>query len=352
MRLIRITKTLVLLILAFVVYSIIYLTLLRSSDLRLQKNKFAKLENTYETYQEKTYEPFANKNLDNVPYNETKFLASHNSYKRKGSFIGKFFVMLGDSYSEAKALNYSYDTLTEQLQNGITSFELDLRLRRNNFEVTHVPLVDNSSTLVNFELGLKEIKLFLDNEPSAFPLLIILEIKDDYMFLDPLLKKIGDKELDKLGSLIEDTLEDKLVTPKQLTGNYSSIMERINNDGWPTVGELKGKAMFVIHAGKYATKYVDNHASEGILFTSKYKGDETMHSPFIIHNSLDVDSISELVEQNYMVRTRIGGTTNYTEDDYNKALSSGAQILTSDFTIARSDIKEYLYLENKKTIIG
>ena len=44
--------------------------------------------------------------------------------------------------------------------------------------------------MVHFEQGLKEIKFFLDKSGNSFPLVIILEIKDDYTFLDRKLKSI------------------------------------------------------------------------------------------------------------------------------------------------------------------
>lgn len=348
----KVIATIFLAVIVFVLFSAVHLSMIRTSDLRAQEKRIKRVEKSYDSYEAKGYLPYSDESLDDIPYNQTKFIASHNSYRKRGSLIGKLFVGLGDSFDEAKALNYSYDTITNQLQNGIFSFELDVRLRKNNFEITHVPLVDNSSTAVNFEKALLEYKYFLEHEENSFPILVILEIKDDYMFLDPFLKQIGSEELLKLENKIEETLGDYLYKPSDMVLNYDSLKARVDDIGWPKISELKGKIMFVLHAGSFANTYSDlKDNKDQSLFTATYKNQLNDKSVFIIHNSLDVETINELVLNNYMVRTRVGDTLSYTKEDEEKALLSNAQIITSDFTIARSDINEYFYFNENKTII-
>jgi len=346
----KVVTSIIIGVLVFVLFSAIHLSQIRRADLKSQNKRMDKLEASYENYEPSGYLKYSGENLDELAFNEVSFLASHNSYKKKGSLVGKLFVGLGDSFSEAKALNYSYKTITEQLKSGIFSFELDVRLRKDEFEITHVPLVDNSSTAVNFENALLEYKYFLEQERDAFPILVLLEIKDDYMFLDPSLKNIENDELTLLEDKIEVVLGDYLYTPEIMVGEYSSIKDRLDDKGWPKISELKGKIMFLIHAGKYANSYLELNKQK--LFSATYKDNLNSNAPFIIHNNLDVESINSLVNSNYMVRTRIGDTLNYTLEDLEKALNSRAQILTSDFTVARSDINKYLYLDENKTIRG
>lgn len=347
----KIVLSLLAAVFVFVIASAIHLSMIRTADLNTQKIRMDKVKTDYKDYTPKGYLDYSDENLDDYYYNEVSFLASHNSYKKKGSLIGKLFVGLGDSFSEAKSLNYSYKPLTDQLKNGIFSFELDIRLRKDNFEITHVPLVDNSSNAVNFKLALEEIKLFLDNEPNSFPILVLLEIKDDYMFLDPFLRKIGIEQLKMLENEIANVLGNYLYSPKDMVGLNNSLMDKINNEGWPKVSELKRKVMFLIHAGKYANLYNDEiDLTNQLLFTSSYNNNLNSNMPFVINNSLDVRVINDLVNQNYMVRTRVGNTLSYSDEDVKKALESKAQILTSDFLIARLDLKEHFYFENNKTI--
>lgn len=351
-KLIKIVSVLLMFILVFLIVSIISLSLIRSKDLKKQKQYVKSLTSLYEdNYEQIGYDKFSKTDLRDQPLNKTRFLASHNSYKKRGSFIGRFLVGLGDSFKEARSLRYEYRPLTEQLQNGIFSFELDIRLRGDSFEVTHVPLVDNSSNSVNFKLALEEIDLFIENEDKTFPIIVLLEIKDDYMFLDPKLKKIGEEELIKLENDIISILGDKVYQPSELIGNNISLKDRVDK-GWPTISELNNKVLFVIHAGKYSNLYSEvKNINEQVLFTSSYHDNISRNSVFIIHNQLNISTIQNLVDNNYMVRTRIGDTNGYSEEELNNALISKAQILTTDFSIARSDIKTYLYLEDKKYTI-
>ena len=351
-RALKIFVIVIMFTLVFVLVSIVHLSLIRMNDIKKQASYLNNLDKVYENYQAKGHTPFTNKEVGNLPLNEVRFLASHNSYKKTGSAIGRFFVGIGDSFSEANSLKYSYKPLTEQLMAGIYSLELDIRYRGNEFEVTHVPLVDNSSTSVKFDLALEEINTFLTYEPNSFPIIIILEIKDDYMVLDPKLKAITNRELSLLEETIINKLGDKVYQPKQLLKSYDSLKASVDSEGYPTIDELAGKVMFVIHAGKYANIYLEEDLNNQVLFTASYADELNVNSLFVIHNTIDVNAINNLVNNNYIVRTRVGGTTGYTNEDFKEAILSNAQILTSDFTVARSDLNKVLYLEdNKYTII-
>ena len=86
------------------------------------------------------------------------------------------------------------------------SFELDLRCRKGDFEVIHAPLMDNSSTCPRFELALEEILLWSLHNPGHIPLVFLLELKGDWMFLDPALHDFTSEELSRLDGMIKDTL--------------------------------------------------------------------------------------------------------------------------------------------------
>lgn len=330
----------------------IYLAVGRTSSLRKQRKHMRRLETIYETYSAKGSKAFSSEDVFNKPFNEVRFLASHNSYKTKNPTLGRFFVGIADSFSEAKSMKYSNKTLTDQFSNGIYSIELDVRFRKGRFEVTHVPIVDNKGVVVDLILALEEIKLFLDNEPNSFPISVILEIKDDYNFLDPFIRSIGTKQLQILQGRINQIIDDKLITPKDFLKGEETLKASLDKNGWPLVNDLKGKAMFILHAGAHADRQNKVTDVESVtFFTSTYEDSLHDNSPFVIHNDLDVGSIKELVDDNKMVRTRIGSTLNYTDEEVEKAISSGAQILTTDFSVARSDLNSYLYFDEKYTIM-
>lgn len=350
-KVLKIATSVVLIFLVLLMFSYIYLSSIRAADIKRQEKHIDKITNEYLKYVEQGSSSFMNTNIFNMPLNDVQFLASHNSYKKKGSILGKLFVGLGDSFNEAKSLNYTNKTITEQLKSGIYSLELDIRYRSGEFEVTHVPVVDNSTTMAKLSLGLEEIELFLNNEPNSFPLIIILEIKNDYNFLDPGLKKIKKEQIAELDTLISNTFYNKLYRPSDLRGTYPNIKTRLDNDGWPLVSDLLGKVMFVIHAGSYANNYIEDVALVNQnLFISTYKDNLHVNAPFVIHNDLNTSSIKALVDDSYIVRTRIGNSNGYSEEDVLKAINSGAQILTTDYSVARADLITYLYFEEKYTI--
>jgi hypothetical protein len=291
-----------------------------------------------------------------IKLNDIQILASHNSYKKKGSALGKFFIGLGDSFEEANALKYGYRNLTDQFDSGIRSMEIDLRLRKTSFMLTHVPLVDNSSVAPDFSMALEEIKLFSDNNPNHIPIIMLMEIKDDWMILDHALQQIGSEQLETLNHLLMDKLGDTLFKPSEMLETDKSIMETITTTGWPSVQSLLGKVIFVLHPGSFTIPYyeLDQTLSTQAMFPGVYKDDvDQEYATFVVHNDIDIPSISALVDQGFIVRTRIDDYLIFEQDNYDDAILSGAQILSSDFTIGRSDLNplDVIYLPNEKMII-
>ncbi len=127
-----------------------YFNLIRVLDIKKQAKHVEELrllyDDNYTAIDEQQFVNFDLKDND-LRLNEIQLLATHNSYKKLGSTIAKFFIGLGDSFAEANALKYESNSLSDQLNHGVRSFELDLRYRKNDFEVIHVPLVDNSPVI-------------------------------------------------------------------------------------------------------------------------------------------------------------------------------------------------------------
>jgi len=256
---------LILSIIIFVFFLIVVrLYRVRYRDLSLQKEHLTTLETFYDSsYQSVDETSFVNFDMfdADIKLNDIQMIASHNSYKKIGPAIGRFFVGLGDSFDEARALNYGYKNITDQLTLGIRSFEFDIRYRNDIFEITHVPLVDASSQTVNFELLLEEINLFSVNQEYHMPIIILIEIKEDWMMLDPYLQDINTLELEKLDTLISEKLDDQLFKPSDLVNETESLKEKIMNNGWPSVSELLNKVMIVLHPGSFENTYYEMDGS-------------------------------------------------------------------------------------------
>jgi hypothetical protein len=80
--------------------------------------------------------------------------------------------------------------------------------------------------------------------------------------------------------------------------------------------------------------------TQAMFIGSYYQDSDKDYASFFVHNELNIERINELVDQNFIVRTRIDSELNFSDENFIKALNSNAQILTSDFLVGRSDLKE------------
>lgn len=336
-----------------------YLYLVRVNDLRLERRHHRELT----AYYGDDYVPIDESQFINfdpmdpsITLADIQILASHNSYKKNGPALGHFFVGLGENFDEARALDYGYQPLTTQFELGIRSMELDVRLRAGRFEITHVPLVDASSVSVTLEGALNEMKLYSDHNPDHMPMIFLLEIKDDWMMLDPKLESINEAALIDLNDLIASTLGDTLITPKDIMQGDLTLRETIIDHGWPSLSTMLGKHIIVIHPGTYSQMFATTFSDRSNLnvFIGAYASEQDQdYASFFVENTPNIETIGALVDQNFIVRTRIDADLSFTDERMTTAIQSGAQILTSDFVIGRSDLDEaaIIFLGNRKTVV-
>ena len=360
---IKIIKILLITVLSFVllfVFIVVRLFAVKIVDSQLQIKHLKNLQDMYasESFEALDETTFVDFNLadSSIKLNEIQMIASHNSYKKRGTALGKLFIGLGSDFRESNALKYGYKDFTAQFEAGIRSMEIDLRMRKTSFMLTHVPLVDNSSVAPDFAMALDEIKLFSDHNPNHVPIIILMEIKDDWMILDHALQVIGPDQLTLLNQLLIDKLGDILFMPNEMLEADKTLLETVQSTGWPSVQSLLGKVIFVLHPGNFTSPYyeLDESLESQAMFLAVYKtGIAEDYASFVVHNEIDVESISDLVDQGFMVRTRIDDYLIYEQDNYDNAIMSGAQILSSDFTIGRSDLSsnDVIYLPDQKTVV-
>ncbi len=357
-KLLKISLISILSVLLVFILLIVYLSSIQTYDIHQQKKHMNQLVSMYES---DSFVPVDESNFydfeldDSIKLNDVQYLASHNSYKKKGSNIGHFFVGLGSNFDEAKAMNYHNKTLTDQLFSGIRSFEFDVRLRNDTFMLTHVPLVDNSSVAPQLAYALEEIKLFSTYHPNHFPIIILMEIKDDWMMLDPALRTIGSSELNTLNELVKNTMGHHLFSPIDVIIDQLSLKASIEMHGWPSIQSLLGKVMFVLHAGSFVEPYValDEDLSSLHMFPSVYADQTHRHyTSFIIENNPLSTMIPTWVQSHFIVRTRIDSELIIKPEERIQGVLSGAQLLTSDYTAGRKDISstQIYYFEFNKTI--
>jgi hypothetical protein len=323
--------------------------------------------------------------INQLKMNQVQVIGSHNSYRlRMDENLFKWFSRF-DSTAAAE-LDYSHFPLAEQFSIfGIRQVELDVYydpegglfdkrmgnivckdpLRLHNpdllqpgLKVLHFPDIDYETNYYSFTDALQEIKDWSEEHSKHLPIFVLIEVKDEgvpdkfpilsfFGFIQPLEFGIEalntiDKEIRKVfGSELE-----RVITPDDVRGNNESLEEVILNDGWPTIGESRGKVMFGLdNQGKVLKDYISDHpALKGrIMFVEADPG--TPEAAFLGINTPKPE-IANFVKSGYLVRTRADADTKQarTGDDVrrNDALSSGAHFISTDYYSpdSRSEISE------------
>lgn len=258
--------------------------------------------------------------FDARPYDELQVIATHNSYNLAPTWLQTEVIRLVEP-GEADALQYAHATLTEQLDAGIRSFELDARWDGTRFWSVHVPLVGNRATAPDLALGLEEIALWSARNPGHLPLSIMVEIKSDYTFLDPRLQGFDAAAADALDALVATQLGERLFSPDDLAGG-----------DWPTVGELRGRVLLYFGNDERVRElYLDGHPALAgrSLFTSSKTG--APDARFAVVDDPRDPLVAELLADGVIVRTRADADLATGADQRDAALASGSHIISTDF---------------------
>ncbi|WP_321333362.1 phosphatidylinositol-specific phospholipase C1-like protein [uncultured Bacteroides sp.] len=304
---------------------------------------------------------------DNLHINRIQVIGSHNSYKQ--AIEPALFKALQTKYSVSmNGLAYNHISLQEQLDMGLRNLEIDVYsdslggryshpkgllmatpkepynadgvMDKPGFKVFHIPDIDFRSSCPTLEICLEQLKNWSNNHPKHSPIFITMEAKDSEKErsdrTNP--EKFTSKTFDILDQTIRKGLgNEKLITPDQVRGNYSSLEEAVINDNWPTLKEAKGKFIFILdQKDRKRDLYIKGHPSlkNRVLFANAEPG--TPEAAILIrNNSKNTSEIQHLVKQGYIIRTRADSDTKEARtNDYSSfhaACESGAQIITTDY---------------------
>lgn len=202
---------------------------------------------------------------------------------------------------------------------------------------------------------MEEISVWSVHHPGHLPLIVLLELKNDWMILDPALSDFAAKELQELDQLLKSTFGNRLFTPSCVIGSHPTLKEAITEDGWPLLLDTLGKTIFLLHPGKYTETYVslDPDFDTMAMFPAAENNDiNNSYASFIVHNIPDVGEIQKLVRSNFIVRTRIDEKLVIDPEALLSGMESGAQILSTDFHPAHqfAGIAK-IYLSDRYTVI-
>jgi hypothetical protein len=308
--------------------------------------------------------------------NQVQVIGTHNSYHVQPK-EPIFSALKSFDAALAASLEYSHPKLSEQFnKEGVRQIELDVfadpqggrysfrhllpalglpgdsgvaALKKPGFKVFHVQEIDFlSSCGWTFVACLQQVKHWSDAHPHHLPITILVELKDTAIpdplnlgFTQPL--PIAAPELNALDGEIRSVFRaHDLITPDDVRGHAATLEEAVLGHGWPTLGESRGKVMFLMdNSDAHRDNYLAGHPSlrGRVLFTNAKPGEAD--AAFVEHNdaagATNIAEIQDLVRRGYVVRTRSDADTKEarTNDTATRdaAIASGAQWVSTDYPV-------------------
>jgi hypothetical protein len=304
-----------------------------------------------------------------VALNEIQVLGTHNSYHIKPR--QRLFLLLVGFDPAFRAWDYTHLPLDEQFTSqGIRQIELDVfadpqgglydlrraltligvdpdsgipEMEQPGFKVLHIQDVDFETRCVTFVQCLRTVKAWSDSHRGHLPLTILVEAKDDAIpdpvelgFTVPL--PIGTPEFDALDAEIRSVFPRRqLLTPDDIRRGRATLEEAVLMFGWPRLGVVRGKVLFLLDNEGKRDAYRAGHPSlEGrVIFTNSQPGGAD--AAFVKMNDPLDPTIPDVVSAGYLVRTRADADTmearagNTVPRD--AALGSGAQFVSTDYPV-------------------
>lgn len=299
-----------------------------------------------------------------IKFNELRYTATHNSYQTESvdelkQLYGKLSELTFGLVAGNTA-DFISPTLTEQLNSGIYSFELDIEVLDRNGDISftcmHAPQIQMTTSCYDFALAMKEISLWSDNNPDHLPITIIVEPKDVFLPMENM-KALNVDYAKALDETLKSTLGDKLFTPADMLRDYESFGEMRKADDWCEVKDMLGKVLIIMHDCSATNDYIklDRSLKTQAMFPM-LESSETQkdYASFLIINKPveDYENIIWALDNNCIVRTRADNFTEVSEERRAKAFECGAQIISTDYPVkAGLTADDYVVcFDNMKTI--
>lgn len=303
----------------------------------------------------------------NLRLNDLMTVGTHNSYKQAIS-APIMALLKARAPDRWQALDYSHPSLTEQLDDGARTLELDLvydpqggrfahpagmkltgqavspdyeaAMTRPGFKVMHVQDLDFRSSCLAFIDCLRTIRSWSQAHPGHAPILITMNTNDE-----PSLVPGGVAELpfdtaayDALDAeLAQVFARGELITPDQVRGDYRTLREAVLKQGWPTLGQARGKILFALDEEKrHIDAYRGGRSSlQGRLVFVNTNEASPDAAYLTLNEPSDRPRIAAAVKAGFLVRTRADADTvearANTTTRRDAALTSGAQYVSTDY---------------------
>lgn len=320
-------------------------------------------------------EPSAYPRDDTLRLNHIQVVGSHNSYHLRPK-PDLFAAVEAFAPPLAEAWEYDHLRLDRQFsEQGVRQIELDVfadpeggkyasrgatelltgdgasgipELDEPGLKVIHVQDLDFESNCWTLVQCLETVRDWSLAHPGHVPLTILIEAKDspiDAPFETVVPIVFDSTQLDVIDDEIRSVFDDgHVITPDEVRGNHETLEQAILQDGWPTLGETRGRVLFALdNGGSTKAAYLDGHPSlrGRVLFVSAEPGEDA--AAFVKLNGAEgsFDRIQELVGLGFIVRTRADSDTAQarTGDTTTRdaAIDSGAQFVSTDYPVPNPD---------------
>jgi len=297
--------------------------------------------------------------------NQVQELGSHNSYHAEPypQILAKLRQV---DPPDAVGLDYGHRPLPQQFALGVRQIELDVWsdplggkyahpslpqslhipppdpavMDKPGFKVIHVADVDTNSTCLTFVLCLGEVKTWSDAHPGHVPIMIDVEMKDT---------TVTPATFDALDAEIRSVLApSELITPDDVRGSDPSLGHVIRTRGWPTLGAVRGRIIFMLDNENFAPIELQGHPSlrGRILFASSSPGDDDAAVSKLNNPISDKARIKAALAANMLVRTRADADTVQARSNSttmrDQAFAGGAQFVSTDYEVPNLRFSSYV----------
>lgn len=334
---------------------------------------------------------------------DLQYVGTHNSYHIEPD-QAVFDLMKESGYEESRkwparklvrALAFTHPDIATQLDLGLRVFEFDLHddpegkrfsapgvyevlaaqgysvanpldpagdLERGGLKVFHTADTDVRSHCLLLSNCLTAIRDWSVNHPGHVPIFIQLETKesrkpvvaDGYTPAAP-----APFTTDSWRRLHQEIFaifgREHLILPKDVQRTYPSVNQAVRSAGWPSIETARGKIVFLLlDDAPKQTEYQTfvQETNERILFVTLDEHDPD--TAWVMRNNPKSRDIERLVRSGLLVYTRADTHTNEARNfdvrRANRAVVSGAQLISTDFPIPDPRYSDYAVTLNGRYI--
>lgn len=316
-------------------------------------------------------------------WNEIQVIGSHNSYHIAPS--PDMMKLIGTATkSTAESIDYTHPPIADQFQQQhVRQIELDIYadpegglyaqpigrkllleagldagkdpnldgiLDRPGLKILHAPGFDYATTVPTLKQALQQVHQWSSAHPRHVPILVLIELKESAP-APAMVKPIPfhKQQMDEVDREIRSVFsEDHLITPDSIRGNHTTLRDAVLQQGWPKLSACRGKVAFALdNEGAFRDRYLEGHEHlQGRTMFATVDAKHPAAAWMKINDPIaQYDHIQAMVRQGFLVRTRAdANTTQSRRNDTTqreKALSSGAQFVSTDYAVPDRRFSEY-----------